>query len=308
MSVNHDQISNMYPLLLIVLAAILWGTSFIAVRWGLEYITPVLFVFFRFSLAVIILTPFFLSRIQKIKKLLLKKDVIIIGLINALAFLSQFIGQQNTTAGKASLFVNFYVIIVPIFSPLVLKEKYHWSVLISGVIGVSGVFFISTNLNFSQLSKGTIMGDLIILLSSLAWTAYIIISKNFLNKNPKHSSFDIFSVTLLWTTLFLLSCLPFVFFQYSIREISLQITFESVLAVCYLSIICTVVAFGLYTYGLKQIEAGPSSILMLIEVLVAFVLEAILFTEIPTIWTITGGILVFFSIVIISIREKTKKI
>ncbi len=295
------------PYVLIIIAAIIWGTSFVAVRWGLEYLHPTIFAFLRFTLASLIFLPFALKKFKNIKQLLLTKAIIAIGFFNSLAFICQFIGQQFTTAGKSSLFVNFYIIIVPLVAPLFLKEKYSWKVLVSAVIGFVGVFFVTTNLNFQQIAEGTVKGDLITLGSGIGWTFYIIITKRFLDKNEKISVLELFFGTTLWTSLFLALVLPFGIVGQTIEGITAQFTWQAITALLYLSCFCTIGAFILYVYGLKLANAGESSILLLIEVLVSFTLEGFVYKEIPAIWTIVGSVMILFAVVLNSVQFKLIK-
>ena len=294
--------------ILVLIAALLWGTSFVAIEWGFKEstINPILFVFLRFILASLVFLPIALFKISGLKRLLISKEIIMIAFCNAIAFLLQFLGQQHTTAGKASLFVNFYAIIVPLFAPLILPEKYSWRVLVSAILGFSGAFFVTTNLNFSEITSGTIKGDLLTLGSGLAWTAYILLSKKLLEKKKEQSGIGIFFGTVVWTTVFLGFALPIALVNKTWSEISSQFNWQAIIAIIYLAIVCTASAFAIYMEGLKRSEAGESAIYMLLEVVVAFILGWIIFkTEYQT-WEIVGTILIVFAILFVSIKINKK--
>ncbi|MHA1397003.1 MAG: DMT family transporter [Candidatus Heimdallarchaeaceae archaeon] len=289
---------------LVSIAALLWGTSFVAIKWGYENssIEPILFVFLRFSVATLLFLPFSFYFVKEMKKLLLSKQIIILGFFNACSFLLQFLGQPHTTAGKASLFVNFYAITVPILAPLVLPERYSWRVIISSLLGFGGAFFVTTNLDFTNLRGGTLIGDLFTLGSGGAWTLYILYSKKYLEKQKKISGIDVFFGTIVWTTVFLLFTIPFAFLNKSWEEIITQFTPYSILAIIYLAVVCTVGAFAIYMVGLKKAEAGESAIFMLLEVVVAFLFEAILLHTIPHLWEIVGAIMIVLAMTITSLK------
>ena len=73
--------------LLVSIAALLWGTSFVVIEWGFanSTIDPLLFVFLRFAIAAILFLPIAIYKMKGIKKLLLSKPIILIGLFNAFA-------------------------------------------------------------------------------------------------------------------------------------------------------------------------------------------------------------------------------
>lgn len=70
----------------------------------------------------------------------------------------------------------------------------------------------------------------------------------------------------------------------------------------YLAIVCTVIAFALYMEGLKKAKAGESSVFMLLEVVIAFLLEWIIFSTIPEMWTAIGAGMIVLAVLIISIK------
>lgn len=291
--------------ILVSLAALLWGTSFVAVRWGLENkIDPLLFVSLRFITAALIFLPIAILKIPELRKLLMSKPIIMLGLINALGFTFQFVGQNFTTAGNASLFVNFYVLLIPLIAPMFLPEKFSIRIIISAVIGFIGAFMVSTNLDLRAISfsAGTIKGDLITFGAGVTWTLYILLSKKYLVEN-KEAGLDVFFGTIAWSAIFLLLVYPYLLIVNKPAELITQLTWRTILAIVYLAAVCTVAAFAIYMKGLEKISAGESSIYMLIEVLVAFILEWLLFGTKPELWIIVGVGLVISSVVLISIKR-----
>ena len=321
--------------LLVSISALLWGTSFVAIEWGFREsnIDPLVFVFLRFSLATLLFLPFSFFFVKDKKRLLMRKEIILIGLFNALSFLLQFIGQQYTTAGKASLFVNFYAIAVPLLAPLILPEKYTWRVMVGAVIGFTGAFFVTTNLSFgnfrfkslslitsseitlsqsnglifSNLQPSALVGDMLTLGSGIAWTLYILASKKFLEKEKQVSGLDTFFGTIVWTTIFLSVVVPFAFINNTWNAIISEFNWQVIVSILHLAIVCTIGAFAIYMIGLKKTDAGESVIFMFLEVIVAFFLSWILFDTIPKAWESVGAAMIFLAILVVSIKLHKNK-
>ena len=289
---------------LVSIAALLWGTSFVAIKWAYDYssIDPLLFVFLRFSIATVFFLPFAFYFLKEMKTILLSKAIILVGFFNALSFTLQFLGQPHTTAGKASLFVNFYAIIVPLIAPLILPEKYTWRVIVSCILGFAGAFFVTTNLDFANIQGGKLLGDLLTLGSGIGWTLYILASKKFLEEKKDVTGLQVFFGTIVWTTVFLILGLPYVFIRYSLNEIAEQFTPQAVGAIFYLAIVCTVAAFAIYMIGLKKTDAGESVIFMLLEVVIAFILEGIILTTLPDVWEIVGAVMIIIAMIVASLK------
>lgn len=56
---------------LVAIAAVLWGSSFVAIRWGLEEgIDSIVFASLRFVLTTLLFLPFAIMKIKGLKKLI----------------------------------------------------------------------------------------------------------------------------------------------------------------------------------------------------------------------------------------------
>ncbi|MHA1303938.1 MAG: DMT family transporter, partial [Candidatus Heimdallarchaeaceae archaeon] len=237
----------------------------------------------------------------------------LIGFFNSMAFFFQYLGQDLTTAGKAALFVNFYVIVVPLLSPYFLNEDHSLKVIISAIIGFSGVFLVSTNLNFGELMAGTFLGDMLTFVASVAWTGYILVSKKYLEQDNSITEIDVFFGSIFWSTIFLTPGLLFYFFKKP--SITFQFSFQVLFSLLYLVLFCTIGAFLIYLYALKMAKAGESSIFLLLEIVVAFILEIVLSfffprifeNVIPGLWTTIGAFMIISAVFIVSINFGVKQ-
>ena len=272
-----------------VLAAIFWGTSFPIINWGLQFIDAYNFVLLRFSLALL----FFLLVIMIIERsvrlfvsYIKQKEIIIMGILNGLAFLLQFLGQELTTATKASLLVNSNVIFVAILSAIFLKEQMGKKKIFGILLALVGVFLIITNGETIFLATGSFIGDLIVFLTAPIWGIYIILNKKSavqrLKAIPFMGSVIFYTALTLLLTDLLFSPLPVFFVILSV---------ESIFAIVYTALFTTFIAFLLWYEGLKWINATSSSLYLLLEVLVAAVISMIFLSEQILLFTFMGGIL-----------------
>ncbi|MHA1444353.1 MAG: EamA family transporter, partial [Candidatus Hodarchaeales archaeon] len=85
--------------LALIVATILWGTTYSISKIGLSVLTPPIpplgYLFLRFSIALLVLIPLFpfLTSRQNLKSLLTDKFVILLGIVNGSSYILQFIGQ-----------------------------------------------------------------------------------------------------------------------------------------------------------------------------------------------------------------------
>ena len=121
--------------LCLVIASVIWGTAFVAQTTGMEFIGPLTFTNMRFLIGGVIVLPFALRELYKIKSLKNKKKFTYIVLLTGLSlllgtYLQQY-ALQYTKVGNAAFLTILYVPFVPIISRFFLKKKIHWSIWLS---------------------------------------------------------------------------------------------------------------------------------------------------------------------------------
>lgn len=281
-----------------ILAGVLWGTSFPAIKIGLNYVDALLFVFLRFLVASLVnLMAVVVAR--KIEfKFSNKRLLVFLGLSNGVAYLLQYIGMNYTSAAKASLFVNLSAIWVALLSPKLIGECFGRRKTFGVLSGILGLLLVTTNLSFSMLSEGQLVGDLLVISAGIVWAFFIIYSK-ILVRNDKgilQSITWILPMTLLFM-------LPFVLF--SVNS-SFSIPIEGWLAIMYTAIFCWVIPYYFWLEGLKHISASTSTILLLTEILIATAVAVILLNEIITLVSAIGAFFIIIAIVLVSSRSNQR--
>ena len=173
-------------MIFLVLAAVVWGSSFPVVTYGLGDVSPLLFVVLRFSAAFLILLARYHSRADL--RRLFHRDLILISIPNALAFVLQFKAQEITTASKTALFVNSSPLFVVALSFLLWRQHFGPRQLAAMVVALAGVVITSTRLEFSDLSAIN-TGDMLCLGVGFSWAVFILSSTT--PSSPSPSGFFI---------------------------------------------------------------------------------------------------------------------
>ena len=127
----------------VLLAALIWGSSFPVITYGLESISPFLFVHLRFLLAFLLILPLVIHRGSL--RALFEPGLVGIGLLNALAYLLQFKGQELTTAAKSALLINTNPLFVIMLSPLLLKKNPTGRQVGALLVAFVGVLIVTTH-------------------------------------------------------------------------------------------------------------------------------------------------------------------
>jgi drug/metabolite transporter (DMT)-like permease len=248
----------------LLLAAVVWGSSFPVIRYALGDASPFLFLFLRFALA----SGLLLSRGAGSGRLrtLFQRDLILLSIPNSLGFILQYKAQELTTASKTALFINSSPLFVAILSAALLKDRLTARQLVAMVVALAGVFITSTRLDVSGLSAVN-FGDVLGLLAGVTWAVVVVYSGPV---SRKHGAQTVAQALCFWTAV---AAAPFIAFE------EVRFAWRAFPALVYLAVFSTVLAYYLYLKGVQRVSALSTSIIILVEVVVAFVISHALLGE-----------------------------
>lgn len=278
--------------LYLVLAAAIWGTSFVSIKIALsEDVDPIFFALLRFGVgtAAIMAVILYLKRFDP--QVMLYPPIILNSFLNALSFALQNVGMVSTSATNSVLLVNTNVGIVAILAAVFLAEAITSRIIAGVALGLLGVLFISTGGDLSAIYSGTFWGNVIVLLAGWVWAFYIVIQKRILDRKT-----DVLMVTgaiIAETFLFLIPMTLLFTADYSFQS-------AGWVAVLYIGLACTFAANLLYNAGLQGTRASVSSVILLLEIVFAMIFAVLILGEMPTAVTALGGALILISIAVIS--------
>ncbi|QGZ62606.1 DMT family transporter [Paraburkholderia acidisoli] len=145
--------------LLMLVAALIWGSAFVAQRLSLDAIGPFLFTGIRFLLgAAVVLTFVGLRRRANRANLAaaplfdaaVMRSGAVLGLVLAVAISLQQIGLGYTKIANAGFISSLYVVIVPIFG-VFLRHRTGAGTWIGAALAAVGLYFLSISEHFSVM-------------------------------------------------------------------------------------------------------------------------------------------------------------
>ncbi len=259
---------------MVLLHQVLAAFAFPFAKIGLNEIDPYVFAFFRFTLSTMVLIPilYFLHKKQKI----IWKDrikIIIAGLtiipFNQLLFL---IGQSKTSAAHSSLLFATIPIFLYILAIIFLGEKVTFR-RSTGILVASGGVFIILSGGKVEFGVEYLVGDLIILIAVFAWAVGTVIIKPLA---IKYGAFRVIGLALTYGSIVYFPYGLFKVFNNSLTNITL-IGWSSII---YMAIIMSIVAYFLWYWVLKYMEASRIAVLHNIQPIIATAVAAVLLGEI----------------------------
>lgn len=283
--------------LLVILLGFIWGSSFLFTEILLNYINPVLIVFFRVSLASIILIIYVLFFTNL--KFNLSKEILLtfftMGLLNnVIPFLLIAYAQETITGGLASILnanTSFFTIVL---ASLFLKDEkltsYRLLGILIGIIGVVVIVGIEDLYEFKNFNFGIVL----MLFSCLSYSFAGIFAKTKLtNIHPTISATGMLSMSTI--ILF-----PFIII-YNGNEL-ININSTVLYYSCMFAFICTVLAYFLYFKILETNGAGNLLICTIIIPPSSILLNAFFINEIIKIYELIGLIIITLGLIILDGR------
>ena len=262
----------MYSVLVFLMLCIIWGSTWLGIKMGLQDSPPILSAGLRFLIASGILYLFAQIKGIAFKKSREKfKHIFLPGFLYFLSYAFIYWGEQYISSGLMAILFSTLPFFVALFAFFLLKNENlgFWRIfgLILGFLGI--VIIFSENLH-SGLPKNS-LGMLAATGSSICSALSTVLIK----KNLKEVD-AVVAATLQMAigTVFLLIT------GFTLERLSdFKITFNSIGALLYLAIFGSAIAFSSYYWLLKKMEATKISVIAFITPMVAVFLGWLILDE-----------------------------
>src|SRR5947208_849279 len=163
---------------LILLASVLWGTSFPGSKLTVGTVDPLFLTFARMGLGAALGVTVLVILHRLDPKMFHEPIVWILGAINAIGFDLQNEGIFRQSASRTALLVNVNIVFIVIFMALFFREAITRAKVAGILIGGLGVLVLATKLDPTTLSGGQFAGDVLVFLAGLTWAFYVAGSKS----------------------------------------------------------------------------------------------------------------------------------
>ncbi len=278
MTIDHTRPTFRSEMLLL-LAVVLWSTTFVIMKNSLDSISPALLVLVRFAIASAVVYVLFRKHIEFTWINVLKG--LAIGIPEYIGFILQVTGLAMTTASKNAFITGLCVVIAPILSFLFLHENRSWKVVLALILAVDGLWIISFGFTFKVTGMST--GDFLTLLSAFAFGVQVLMIHLFSRR-------DSFYSTTFFQLLAVAAC-SLVYVLTTKQE--LVVNPGSWPSLIYLALFTTVIALLLQNRYQHDVTVAQASIIYSLEPVFAALLAALFIGERMGPAALVGGILMF---------------
>ncbi len=289
--------------LMLILTAVIWGTSFVSQKLGMNYVEPFTFGASRFLLGALVLIPVILifdrsnnkNNVKANNDAYSRKDLITGGILCGSAlFLGasfQQIGIVYTTAGKAGFITALYIVLVPLFG-LFMKKKISRLVWFGVALATGGLYLLCIKDGFTIQ-----VGDAIVMAGTIFWALQILIVDAY---NDKTQGLKLSCAQFI--TAGILSAVAALIFE----SPSIITIIECAGPILYTAIMVVGVAYTLQIIGQKTTDPNIAAIILSMESLFAVISGAIFLKETMTIKEIAGCVLMFAAVIMTQVKSGEK--
>lgn len=272
---------------LVILTTSLMGSSFAIGKMGLEYVSPLLLVGIRFTLAGLLMAILVMRR-EHPQTLLNWARIASIGLFQTAGVMgSIFISLRTITASESSILTFTNPLIVIILGTLFMEARYRLLQWIGVFLGFFGVF---TSLGFHlHLHYGTGLG----FLGALSWAIASLLIKRwgFLDTWVLTAYQMLFGGILLLIASVTLERPMFLF------------NAKAIYIVLWLAIMASVVQFAVWFYLLKKGDVGKTSAFLFLAPFFGVISGWFMLGETITWKVLVGGVMIFVGIFLVNWPE-----
>jgi drug/metabolite transporter (DMT)-like permease len=272
------------PTLSLLLAMLLWASSFIALKLAFQFYHPMWVIFGRMlvaSLICLLWIPLF--RTVRLRR----QDVpILAGMAlcePCLYFILESKALENTSASQASLITTLMPLMVAAGAALVFKERMTRRALAGFVMAIGGATLLSLGGEASADAPHPLLGNLCEFLAMVCATGYTLLLKRL------SSYYSPMFLTAFQAVVGSFFFLPFLFLPGTPAPSGFAPV--PVMAVIYLGIFVTLGAYGLFNYAVSRIPAGQAAAFInLIPVMTLVLAWLILGERLSPLQYLAGGL------------------
>ena len=286
------------PELLLLMVAIVWGTSYGLTKTAIAYTSISMFIAIRFGLTGFLLLPLALKDFKQGKNRDWKV-AIPTGVILALIFFFEVYGVSQTTASNAAFLISLNVIFTALVDSLLSKNKPSQSLMLLSVISTVGVLLLTYH---QDLGISLNSGDLCILTAAALRALMVTMTKKLTDKK------QITNTTLTCIQAFAVAVSAYLVGSLIAQEPLYQFPTdrEFWLVTAFLVLFCTLFAFYAQNYAVRKISPTKASLLMGSEPLFGALFSMMWLNETLSNIQWIGAAILLFSVLAASVNKPNK--
>jgi len=286
----------------LTLTSIVWGTSWVASKIGVQKVPGLEIASIRQFIAGILLVSFFMLKGQKLPT---KKEFLWLTMMAVFLFVSAngiaTVALKTIPSGMGALISALYPLSVVIIERLFFRNTRITSITFIGLLlGIGGIAVVFYDNAFHNRQQGYTWGVILSLIAMLGWSiGTIILSRSKSKMNAYYAT----GWEMLISSLILMIML---FISGDSMPVS-QIPLQSWGAVAYLIIASNLITFAAFIYTMKHLEPAVAALYAYINPIVAILAGSMIMDEKLTWKIIVGSVITLIGVFLVNQSLKKQK-
>jgi len=291
--IGNPRLASLLEALLVTL---LWSSSYVLIKIGLQGMSPLAFAAIRYSLAFVVLLAVSMMRRNPEERVRFSSQewlrLLIAGVAGyAVAQGLQFVGLSYLPAVTTTFLLNFTPLFVLLLGVSFLGEVPTIIQVVGVVVTLIGAYAYF----LTPILIGEVLGVIVILVSGLGWAVYMIMVRGF-QRVGDIGTFRLTTTTMgFGAAILLVSALIF--------EGLPTVSLSGLTIIVWLSLVNTAFAFYLWNRTLRNLKAYELSMLQNTMLIQIALLAAVFLGEQLTTNKVLGIILVLMGVTLVQIRK-----
>ena len=261
----------MYNTILYLITVLIWGSTWLAIKFQLGVVAPELSVAYRFGLAASILFIFSLVRRLPLRFNLKSQAYFALQgfLLFSLNYILVYMAESYLTSGLVAIIFSGIIILNIIFGSIFLRNPIHLRVVFGGLVGLLGLSLVFwPELRSFDLSSGIVLGiGLAVVAAVSASLGNVVSARNQRNELPVIQTN---AYGMLYGAIFM-----FVLAIFRGAQVQIEPTVGYLMSLLYLAIFGSVIAFGSYLTLLGRIGLDRAAYVTVLFPIIALLLSTL---------------------------------
>lgn len=263
----------------LLLVTVIWGLTFPIQKLILPEISPFVYNAIRFWIASFLSLIFFGKG---------NKYGFILGIILGFAYATQTWGLSITSSSKSGFITAFYIVLIPIFSYFIEKEKPNIFQISGFFIAMLGEYFLSGGIhNFN-------FGDFLTFICAILYALHVVLVTHYSKKTEeKHLLTSQFLTVAIINSLLGITS-------------SWNVSINVLCVAIFTAVFATIYALIAQTKYQKIVGSNTSALIFVGEPLFATIFSILILSEVLTKFQIIGVILTTFALILAVFQTKKR--
>lgn len=280
-SVNENLLKKLAKPLIVV-ATLIWGSTFFIMKDTLDTVNLQFLLAFRFTVAAVVLAVVFWKQWKLVDRSYWWRGAVM-GLFLYAAYTVQNLGLMKTTPGKNAFFTSVYCVLVPFLYWVVDRLRPDRFNVLAAVICIVGVGFVSWDGGFSLG-----VGEGLTLLSGLLYACHIVATAKFTRGR------DVFTLTVIQFAVTAVCCWIGTGVEGGFPANGLPSA--AWWSLIYLAVAATTLALLFQNIGQKYTNPSSAAVLLALEAPFGVAFSVVFTEESPTPFMYFGFLLIFTAV------------